>query len=54
MYCSCAFLNDLDVVYEPLDKETFRIYPERILADIKKDTSIRLVFVTSPGNPTAR
>lgn len=35
MYCSCAFLNDHDVVYEPLDKETFQIYPERTIADIK-------------------
>ena len=54
MYFSCACLNDLGVVYEPLDKKTFQIYPQKILADLRMDPSIKLVFITSPGNPTAQ
>lgn len=53
MYGTYADLNDVTTVEEPLDLETFQIKPKKIIDDIKKDPSIKLVFITSPGNPTA-
>ncbi|ESX02215.1 hypothetical protein KL918_003759 [Ogataea parapolymorpha] len=53
MYSICAVVNDVEIVKVPLDLETFQIQPDLILDQLEKDLSIKLVYITSPGNPTA-
>ncbi|KAH3662402.1 hypothetical protein OGAPHI_005654 [Ogataea philodendri] len=53
MYNICAVVNDVEVVKVPLDLKTFQIQPDAIIEKLKADSSIKLVYVTSPGNPTA-
>lgn len=59
MYTITAEINDLDVVKVPLlptrakDSLKFQLDVPKVLDTLKEDQSIRLVFVTSPGNPTA-
>ncbi|KAG0687630.1 histidinol-phosphate transaminase [Pichia californica] len=54
MYSICAVVNDVEIVKVPLDLETFDIIPKDILAALKKDPLIKLVYITSPGNPTGK
>lgn len=54
MYSICGVVNDVTIVSVPLDLETFDIIPENILDAIRKDPLIKLVYITSPGNPTAK
>lgn len=49
MYAICASIQDARVVEVPLD-EQFGLDPERVQAAC--DTSVKLVFVCSPNNPT--
>ncbi|QPG75117.1 hypothetical protein FOA43_002460 [Brettanomyces nanus] len=53
MYDTCCAVNDVEMMVEPLDLNTFQIKPDRIISRLKDDPSIKLVFITSPGNPTA-
>ncbi|KAL8851959.1 MAG: hypothetical protein Q9221_003170 [Calogaya cf. arnoldii] len=54
MYAVSAQVNDVDIVKVPLDPTRgFQIQPEAINAALSTDPSIKLVYVTSPGNPTA-
>ncbi|ODV62336.1 histidinol-phosphate transaminase [Ascoidea rubescens DSM 1968] len=53
MYHICAQVNDVEIVKVPLDFTTFQIQPERIIEVISKDPSINMIYITSPGNPTA-
>ncbi|KAH3679139.1 hypothetical protein WICMUC_001150 [Wickerhamomyces mucosus] len=52
MYSICATINDIEIVKVPLDFTTFQINPEKINDAITKDPSIKLVYITTPGNPT--
>ncbi|KAG7901369.1 hypothetical protein KL935_002435 [Ogataea polymorpha] len=52
MYSICAVVNDVEIVKVPLNLETFQIQPDLILDQLEKDVSIKLVYITSPGNPT--
>ncbi|VEU24157.1 DEKNAAC105394 [Brettanomyces naardenensis] len=52
MYDTCCSVNDVEMVEEPLDLENFQIRPKAILRRLSEDHSIKLVFITSPGNPT--
>lgn len=54
MYSLCALVNEVDIVSVPLDLETFDIIPGDILDALRKDNTIKLVYITSPGNPTAK
>lgn len=54
MYTICGVVNDVGIVKVPLDLETFDIIPGDILNAIRNDASIKLVYITSPGNPTAK
>lgn len=54
MYSVCAVVNDVGLVKVPLNLDTFDIDPSAILAALEKDQSIKLVYVTSPGNPTGK
>ncbi|KAL8761127.1 MAG: hypothetical protein Q9184_002727 [Pyrenodesmia sp. 2 TL-2023] len=54
MYAVSAQVNDVDVVKVPLDtKRAFQLDAEAINSALSTDQSIKLVYVCSPGNPTA-
>ncbi|KAL8775579.1 MAG: hypothetical protein Q9209_000075 [Squamulea sp. 1 TL-2023] len=54
MYAVSAQVNDVEIVKVPLDPARgFQLQPETINTTLSADPSIKLVYVTSPGNPTA-
>lgn len=54
MYAVSAQVNDVEVVKVPRDtKRAFQVRPEAINAALSSDPSIKLVYICSPGNPTA-
>lgn len=54
MYSVSADVNDVEIVKVPLDVENgFALQPEKINAVLSADPSIKLVYICSPGNPTA-
>lgn len=59
MYTITADINDLDVVKVPLlptrskDSLKFQLDLPKVISTLEADESIRLLFITSPGNPTA-
>ncbi|KAL4806578.1 pyridoxal phosphate-dependent transferase [Aspergillus unguis] len=54
MYSVSADVNDVEIVKVPLDTENgFALQPEKINAALSADPSIKLVYICSPGNPTA-
>lgn len=54
MYAVSAQVNDVEVVKVPLDtSKAFKLRPEAINATLSSDPSIKIVYVCSPGNPTA-
>lgn len=54
MYSVCAHINDVDVVKYPLitDDNSFQVNTDEVIKTLQNDPSIKLVFITSPGNPT--
>lgn len=54
MYSICGVVNDVEIVKVPLDLESFEIIPENILNKVRNDSSIKLIYITSPGNPTGK
>ena len=54
MYAVSAQVNDLEVVKIPLDTaNSFKLRPHAINEALSQDASIKLVYICSPGNPTA-
>ncbi|KAH9825977.1 histidinol-phosphate aminotransferase, partial [Teratosphaeria destructans] len=54
MYSVSASVNDVGIVQVPLDAEHgFDAQPDQINAALAHDPSIKLVYLCSPGNPTA-
>ena len=54
MYAVSAQVNDLEVVKVPLDTaNAFALRPEAINQSLSSDPSIKIVYICSPGNPTA-
>ncbi|KAL8743984.1 MAG: hypothetical protein Q9190_003722 [Brigantiaea leucoxantha] len=54
MYSVSAQVNDIEVIKVPLDAaNAFRLRPEAINTAISSDSCIKLVYICSPGNPTA-
>ncbi len=54
MYAVSAQVNDLQVVKVPLDvDQSFKLQPDAIKQALSADSSIKIVYVCSPGNPTA-
>ena len=50
-----AQVNDLEVVNVPLDvAKDFKLRPEAINDTLGQDAAIKLVYICSPGNPTAK
>lgn len=55
MYAVSAQVNDLQVVKVPLNVEDgFSLQPDAINEALSIDSDIKLVYICSPGNPTAR
>ena len=47
-------MNDLEIVKVPLDTTSnFKLRPEAISSALSSDSSIKIVYICSPGNPTA-
>ena len=54
MYAVSAQVNDLEVVKVPLDAaKAFSLQPETVNEKLALDPHIKVVYVCSPGNPTA-
>ena len=54
MYAVSAQVNDLEVVKVPLDTtRNFKLRPEAINDVLSSDPKIKIVYICSPGNPTA-
>jgi histidinol-phosphate aminotransferase len=55
MYSVSAQTNDVEVVKEPLDLSSgrFGLRPDAINQRLSADPHIKLVYICSPGNPTA-
>lgn len=55
MYGVCAQINDVEVVKVNMnfDKGNYDIIPEDINEKLSLDDKIKLVYICSPGNPTA-
>lgn len=54
MYTVSAEVNDVQVVHVPLNVDDgFSLQPGKITEALSKDENIKLVYVCSPGNPTA-
>ncbi len=54
MYQVSAEVNDIDIVHVPLDAgKGFALQPEKIMETLSSDPSIKMVYMCSPGNPTA-
>ena len=54
MYAVSADVNDLQIVSVPLNVEDgFSLQPKQICERLSQDPSIKIVYICSPGNPTA-
>lgn len=54
MYSVSACVNDIAVVKAPLDvNNDFALQPQLINQMLSEDPSIKIVYICSPGNPTA-
>lgn len=54
MYNICATVNDVEIVKVPLTIPDFQVDQEAVLDTVTRDPSIKLIYLTSPGNPTAK
>lgn len=54
MYSVSAEINDVEVVKVPLDFNTFELQPDLVVKALNADPKIKLVYICSPGNPTAK
>ncbi|EDO18273.1 hypothetical protein Kpol_1039p22 [Vanderwaltozyma polyspora DSM 70294] len=56
MYSVCANINDVEIVECPLITEdnSFQMNVPEVLSTLKNDPKIKLLFITSPGNPTGK
>lgn len=52
MYSICAKVNDVDIVKVPLKFPGFQIDVDAITTALSADPGIKLIYLTSPGNPT--
>jgi histidinol-phosphate aminotransferase len=54
MYAVSADVNDVDIVHVPLNaQDNFSLQPAKIIEKLSTDSNIKMVYVCSPGNPTA-
>jgi histidinol-phosphate aminotransferase len=54
MYAVSADVNAIDIVHVPLNAESsFSLQPQLINEKLSADSTIKMVYICSPGNPTA-
>ena len=54
MYAVSAQVNDIEIVHVPLNvDEGFTLQPNKINDKLSSDANIKMVYICSPGNPTA-
>jgi len=54
MYAVSAQVNDLEIVKVPLDtSKSFKLRPGAINQALSSESSIKTIYICSPGNPTA-
>ena len=54
MYAVSAQVNDVEIVHVPLNVDNgFALQPEKINEALSSDANIKMVYICSPGNPTA-
>ncbi|KAI1617208.1 histidinol-phosphate aminotransferase [Exophiala viscosa] len=54
MYAVSADVNDVEIVHVPLNpNDGFSLQTQQILDKLSSDSTIKLVYICSPGNPTA-
>ncbi|KAI5955211.1 HIS5 [Candida jiufengensis] len=54
MYGICATINDIEIVKVSLTIPNFQIDIDAILQKVTEDSNIKLLYLTSPGNPTGK
>ncbi|GME97589.1 histidinol-phosphate transaminase activity protein [[Candida] boidinii] len=55
MYSICAIVNDVkEIVKVPLNFDNFQVNKNLLFDTISKDETIKLIYITSPGNPTGK
>ncbi|CAK9441083.1 uncharacterized protein LODBEIA_P49520 [Lodderomyces beijingensis] len=54
MYSICAAVNDVEIVKVPLTVPDFQIDVEAIVSKLESETGVKLIYLTSPGNPTGK
>lgn len=54
MYSICATMNDVPLVKVPLTYPDFQVDITGIVEKVKQDSNIKLIYLTSPGNPTGK
>ncbi|KAH3683248.1 hypothetical protein WICPIJ_005776 [Wickerhamomyces pijperi] len=54
MYTISSQINDIEVVKVPLNLSNFELQPEQIIDKITNDPTIKLIYITTPGNPTGK
>ena len=54
MYTVSAQVNDLEIVHVPLNVDDgFALQSDKIIDQLSSDAKIKMVYICSPGNPTA-
>lgn len=54
MYSICATMNDVALVKVPLTVPDFQVDVGAIVNTVEHDSAIKLIYLTSPGNPTGK
>lgn len=54
MYSICAIVNDVSIVKVPLTVPDFQVDVDGVVKTVKEDNNIKLIYLTSPGNPTGK
>lgn len=54
MYSVCATVNDVKIETVPLLMPDFQIDIDSLVKKVSQDSLIKLIYLTSPGNPTAK
>lgn len=54
MYAVCATVNDVERVEVPLTTPDFQTDNEKIVSTVNSNPSVKLIYLTSPGNPTGK
>ncbi|KAG7193965.1 histidinol-phosphate transaminase [Scheffersomyces spartinae] len=54
MYSICATVNEVEIVKVPLTTPDFQVDNTKVLEAVTADPNIKVLYITSPGNPTGK